>query len=385
MSRILRSPRLDVAIALVLFVVGLLEIDASPAQRGTLAAGAVPLAGVCAAFAIRRRLPAVAAGLFLAALIPQRLWLTPPDELFVPFLGLLLIPYAAGAYGGPRTGVAATAACVAVVLIVALDTDDLLIGDFLFPSLFVVASFFAGRTVRSRTHLAAELHEAAVRAEEEHRTETLRAVAAERRRIAREMHDIVAHSISVMVVQAGGARRIMEQDAERSVEAAVHIERTGREALAEMRRLLGVLHGPDASAVRAPQPGLDGLAELVERARRAGLPVELRVEGERREVATGLDLAAYRIVQEALTNALKHAGASPTDVRLCWAEDELQIVVRDRGGHGQGHAVEGTGHGLIGMRERVRLYGGEMQAGPRSDGGFEVRARLPLDREEVTA
>jgi len=198
------------------------------------------------------------------------------------------------------------------------------------------------------------------------------------------MHDVVAHSVSMMVVQAGGARRILDLDAARAVAAAELIEQTGREALAEMRRLLGVLH-PGEHAEYTPQPTLGELDALVERTRAAGVPVALAVEGERRELPAGVDLAAYRVVQEALTNVVKHGGGAPTDVHVHYRADAVEIRIADRGDGARGTELEGSGHGLVGMRERVRMYGGELRAGERAGGGFEVAVRLPLEGEEEAA
>jgi signal transduction histidine kinase len=181
--------------------------------------------------------------------------------------------------------------------------------------------------------------------------------------------------MSVMVVQAGGARRILDRDPARALEAATMIERTGREALTEMRHLLGVLNLPEARAALAPQPSLAELDELIARSRAAGLPTALDLRGERRPLPTGLDLAAYRIVQEALTNALKHSGHAPTTVTVDYGEHELALEIRDEGA---GRSNSGGGHGLVGMRERVRLYGGSIETGPTDGGGWRVRARLPL-------
>ena len=191
------------------------------------------------------------------------------------------------------------------------------------------------------------------------------------------MHDVVAHSISMMVIQAGGARRILATDPGRAEEAAARIRSAGTDALAEMDILLGVLEAaPDGTA----PPKLDGLGELVERAREAGLPVTLEVSGERRLLSPGAELAVYRVVQEALTNAVKHAGGATTEVRLEWREDALEVSVADRGDGGASPQLPGAGHGLMGMRERMRVFGGDVQTGPRADGGFEVAARLPLER-----
>jgi signal transduction histidine kinase len=222
-----------------------------------------------------------------------------------------------------------------------------------------------------------------VREAEAHEQELLRAAGEERRRIAREMHDVVAHSVSVMVVQAGGARRILERDPARAIDAAAQIERTGREALAEMRRLLGVLHQDDAEdAARAPQPTMRELGALVQRAREAGLPVELHETGSPRALSAGLDLAAFRVVQEALTNALKYSGHAPTEVHVRWSARTLELEICDRGPGPRDRAAGGDGgHGLVGMRERVRIYGGELETGRRRGGGFRIRAKLPLVAE----
>jgi signal transduction histidine kinase len=295
------------------------------------------------------------------------------ESIQMPLIAALLVGYAMGAYTDGRDARVAPFAIVAGVLAVTATWEDQVFTDYVFPTAFVLIAWLAGRGVRTRTRLTEELHEAAVRAREAHEEEASRAAAEERRRIAREMHDVVAHSVSVMVVQAGGARRILERDPARAVEAAAHIEDVGRAALAEMRRLLGVLHHGDE---RAPQPTLRELDALVERTRAAGLPVSLTVEGEPRPLPVGKDLAAYRVVQEALTNAIKHAGAVATEVTVRWQPAHLELEIVDSGSAAaNGH---GGGHGLIGMEERVRLYDGELRTGRRPGGGFEVVARLPL-------
>ncbi len=262
--------------------------------------------------------------------------------------------------------------------------EEFIAGDILFPSTFGMLFLLAGRAVRNRSQLTAELHEAAVRAAEAREAEAERAVADERRRIAREMHDVVAHSVSMMVVQAGGARRILERDPARAVAAAELIERTGRDALAEMRALLGVLHA-DEHAEYAPQPTLRELEALVERARSAGVPVTLELSGVRRELPAGLDLAAYRVVQEALTNVVKHSGGAPTTVSVHYRADAVEVWIADRGSGRPDLRLGSGGHGLVGMRERVRMYGGELHAGRRRGGGFEVRVVFPLEGEEAAA
>jgi signal transduction histidine kinase len=206
------------------------------------------------------------------------------------------------------------------------------------------------------------------------------AVAAERARIARELHDVVAHAMSVMVVQAGAARTALEREPAVAEEALRRIEETGRVGLGEMRRLIGLLR-PEDPADLAPQPDLARLDELLETMRHAGLQVEAVVEGSPRELPQGVGLTAYRLVQEALTNVLKHAGESHARVLLRFDEDALEVEVFD---DGLGPLRDGTtlgGHGLIGMRERVELFGGSLETGPRPGGGFEVRARLPVAEE----
>jgi signal transduction histidine kinase len=290
-----------------------------------------------------------------------------------PMIGALFMGYAMGAYSDGREARVAPFVIFAGTFVVTVTWEDNVVTDFIFPAAFVLISWLAGRGVRTRTRLTEELHEAAVQAKEAHDEELARAAADERRRIAREMHDVVAHSVSVMVVQAGGARRILDRDPARAVEAAAHIEDVGRAALAEMRRLLGVLHHSDE---RAPQPTLRELDALVDRTRAAGLPVTLTVEGEPRSLPAGMDLAAYRVVQEALTNAIKHAGAAPTEVTVRWEPAHLELEIVDNGAPAANG--NGGGHGLVGMEERVRLYDGELRAGRRQGGGFEVVARLPL-------
>ena len=309
-----------------------------------------------------------------------------------PFPMTMYSAYIAGTVPSLRGALAALATTLGGLAIVNVTFPDTVTGDYLFPGGFIIAMWAGARAIRNRTLLAAELHEAAAAAAERRELAAARAVAEERRRIAREMHDLVGHSVSVMVVQAGGARRILDKDPDRAVEAAVRIEATGRAALAEMRRLLGILGAGDGEgdATFHPQPTLDAIGALVERANAAGLRATLHVDGERRPLPAGAEVAAYRVVQEALTNALKHAGAAQTDVLLRWHTDALEIVVADRGPapgrrHGDTTELPSGGHGIVGMRERVKVYGGELTANPRPDGGFIVRARLPVGEGALAA
>ncbi|WP_326774689.1 sensor histidine kinase [Streptomyces sp. NBC_01445] len=243
-----------------------------------------------------------------------------------------------------------------------------------------------GDSVRTRRAYLAQLEERAARLETEREAQSKVAVAAERARIARELHDVVAHNVSVMVVQADGAAYVMDTAPEQARKALETISGTGRQALAEMRRLLGVLRTGEhqESGEYVPQPDVEQLDELIEQVRTAGLPVDFKVEGTPRPLPSGVELTAYRIVQEALTNTRKHGGANAgASVRLVYFDDGLGLLVEDDG-KGAPHELyedggaDGRGHGLIGMRERVGMVGGTLDAGPRPGGGFRISALLPL-------
>jgi signal transduction histidine kinase len=249
-------------------------------------------------------------------------------------------------------------------------------GDFIVvPALFAIG-WLAGFALHERAEQAQAAELRAAQAEHERDTASRIAVAEERARIARELHDIVAHSVSVMVLQVGAVRHRLPDAPGPDREALQNVEQAGRTALAEMRRLLGAMRRDGDQIDLAPQPGLDRVESLLDEVRRAGLPVELHIEGEPCRLPPAIDLSAYRIVQEGLTNALKHARAGHADVTLRYAPDEVQIVVRD-----DGRAVSPSnnpGYGLAGMQERVKIYGGEMSAGSENGGGFVLRTRLPL-------
>jgi signal transduction histidine kinase len=245
-----------------------------------------------------------------------------------------------------------------------------------------LAFWLVGDNLRVRRAYVAELEAKAARAEADRAAELAQAAAQERERIARELHDVVAHHVSVIAVQAGAARLLAEggAGATTSRDDWAAIEDTARQALTELRQLLGVLrHGGEAPSL-APQPGLGQLERLLDEVRSAGLPVRSELEGTPVALPSALDLSAYRIVQEALTNVMKHEGRVPTLVVVRYGPAEVEVTVEnDGGGPRPVAAVSGAGHGLVGMRERVGVLGGELDAGPRTDGGFAVRARLPLD------
>lgn len=277
--------------------------------------------------------------------------------------------YSLGAHAGERPALAGLALGVLGLWTTVVVSDHSDLASYVFSAgLVALSPWLAGRTSRARA-LRAE----ALDREREGLART--AVFEERQRIARELHDVVAHGLVVMVVQAQGARRILDQDPARAREALRAIEQTGQTALAEMRRSLGVLREQSAAAELAPQPTLHDLDGLLEEMRRAGLVVDLRIEGKPRALDEGVDRSAYRLVQEALTNTINHAGLVPTRVTVSYGADELRLEIADEG---PGAPDDGGGHGLVGMRERVRLYGGELEARSDNGHGFVVRARIPL-------
>ena len=251
--------------------------------------------------------------------------------------------------------------------------------ELLFVPVDFGIAWAAGFALRARSEQAEAAETRAMQAEREREAAARVAVAEERTRIARELHDIVAHAVSVMVLQVGAVRHKLPDSLAEDREALTGVERAGRTALTEMRRLLSAMRHDGEEVELGPQPGLDGLDALLDDVGRAGLPVELHVDGQPFPLPRGVELSAYRIVQEGLTNALKHAHASDADVIVRYRPDELEIEVRDNG-HGS-TTSDGLGHGLVGVRERVKIYGGKMSAGPSTDGGFVLTTRLPVGGE----
>jgi signal transduction histidine kinase len=306
-------------------------------------------------------------------------------------VSILILLYTLAAYTPRRTSVWGLAVCLAgsavgIVRWINLSNHGVLgwltTGAMLFGGPALLA-WVLGDSMRYRRAYYASLEDRAARLEAERDAQARIAAVAERARIARELHDVIAHNVSVMVVQADGASYALDTDPGRAREALAAISATGRQALAEMRRLLGVLRREEegGTSERAPQPGIGELGELLDQARGAGLPVSFTVEGDPQPLPGGIALAAYRIVQESLTNTRKHAGPVATaSVTLRYSDDALSLAISDDGqGDLGGAAMPGaTGHGLTGMRERVAACGGSVAAGPRPGGGFEVVATLPL-------
>jgi signal transduction histidine kinase len=325
----------------------------------------------------RRRFPFVApATLGVAAALTSFV-----DKTVVPYDGVTFLVgcaalFLVGSLPDRSQAVAGFAVAEGVLAVVVHNDPRSGLGNFVVATIIFFIVWTIAFGVGRKSVEADEAKDRAARAEREREEQARAAVADERARIARELHDVVGHSVSVMTVQASGVRRLLRPDQQRERDALLIVERTGREALAEMRRMVGVLRRPEEGPVLAPQPSLEHLDRLVEQARDAGLPVELRVEGDAFQLPVGVDLTAYRLVQEGLTNALKHAGATRAEVVVNYSEGEIEVVVSDDGrGVGSG---DGGGHGLVGMRERVSVYGGELDAGPSPEGGYRLRARLPL-------
>ena len=371
-----RRTLIDVGIPILLAAIGLAEVLTNDAIDAPAAAAAAFVLGMTLPLIWRRRAPVVVLGVLLAVSAAADEAYAIMDEAGSPFAALLLGLYAAGAYSRRSQAKVAAAIMVAYLVVFLVTTEDSAVGDFFFIGGIMFGVFGAATVVRSRQEMATALAARTVELEHEREEKAKLAVAEERARIARELHDVVAHNLSIMVVQAGAERRVVADERPETAEVLATIEETGRTAMAEMRRLLGMLRRSDDELALAPQPSLEHLDTLAEQVREAGLPVELRVEGEPRALPPGIDLSAYRIVQEALTNALKHAGPARARVTVRYGESELDIEIADDGSGAEEPAPAG-GHGLVGMRERVALFGGDLATGRRLGGGYAVRARLP--------
>jgi signal transduction histidine kinase len=361
-----RIPRVDYLIAGGLLVWALLEAVLGEAL------GSVPLRvlfaiGVTVPLAFRRRFPFPALAAIVLITLLRGLTGDVPEEGVTPFPSLLVASFSAAIYARP-VALAYAAAPLPILAIAFGGHGPLTAVDYAILSFLSLGAWTGGWLVRHR----AEQVEAAVAASGELAAS---AVAEERERIARELHDVVAHSVSIVAVQAGAAEELLESDPDRARQHLGAVRGTAREALTEMRHLLDVLRTDDADY--APQPGLGRLQELVAETRSAGLPVELAEVGVRPHLSPGLDVAAFRIIQESLTNVRKHAGDVPTRVRLRYGRGWLELEVENEPGRAVA-ASNGSRRGLVGMRERARLYGGNLEAGPADGGGFRVRATLPL-------
>jgi signal transduction histidine kinase len=374
-----RQQNLDVVLAAAVGTGCVLEVWAPRVFGSTHMAG--PRAAVFAAYmvgvlalVVRRRVPLEATAATAAALAAEWLVFGSPEGFGV-FALLVLSGYSVAANAERPRALAGLALLLAAGAIWDLrDPQDTSLRQHVSALMWmapVVIAWLLGAYLR-------ELRSRASRAEREREDRAAAAVVSERTRIARELHDIVAHNVSVMVVQAEAAEEMLERDKPDRARVPVRkIEETGRAALADMRRLVGILREDEARPALVPQPGIANLELLLAKVRESGLPVELEVQGAPVPLPPGIDLSAFRIVQEALTNALKYAGRAQARVLVRFTPGALVLEVRDDGAGVDGAGSTG-GHGLMGMRERVALFGGELRAGPDPEGGFRVQARLPL-------
>jgi signal transduction histidine kinase len=366
-------PPIDLAIAAVFVVLVVVEALVGGGPRPLWVH--LPVATIAmAALAWRRQFPLVVALLVIAANL-----LLNPDGEFSTLLSLVLVSYTLGADARPPRNYLG-ASLLAITFVTASALEGLEPSDLAAALVFIGGPFAVGQLVRQRSDHAQQAVARADRLETEREEATRRAVAEERTRIARELHDIVSHSISVVAIQTQAVRRRLLPEQNREVRDLAAVEATARQALAEMRRLFGVLRADGESASLAPQPGLAELERLVAGADSAELPVRLVVSGTPYPLAPGVDLAAYRIAQEGLTNALRHSGASRVEVGLRYDPTQLEVTVTDDGPGLDGSRRDGSGggHGLVGIRERVALYDGTVSLGAGPAGGTLLVARLPV-------
>jgi signal transduction histidine kinase len=382
--------RIDQAVAAAFLIASQVQIWTVGAYEspGLVAVGAVVAA---IAIALRRRAPVAAtivvavysAGAFVAGFggshddpsFPGASMVLDPDVTLLPAVTVLFVSYDLASHSELPRAVAGAGILFALFTVLTI-AEQVEFQELLVVLCGISCAWLIGRRIRRRRRGAEALAEraAALEAEQDEREEA--AIAAERERIARELHDIVANALGVIVVQASAERRVLPSDAESADQALRTIEITGRQALGELRRVVEILRADDPAAEPVSLPSMENIRELVERMRNAGLRTELQVAGEPAALPPGIDLSAYRIVQEALTNALKHAGKATATVSIQYGDRALELEIVDDGRGAQNGAARG--HGLVGMRERAELFGGEFEAGTRPEGGFSVRARFPL-------
>jgi signal transduction histidine kinase len=364
----------DLALAALLAAFGLAELWLVHVGPKSIAVPATAVAGLALSF--RRLAPLLTVAAVLGSIAIESLLGVSLQKPDAPLLIALVAVYTAGAYLSLRDAVAGLALAIAGIGASYAGSSTNGHSDFAFTSVVVTAGWLVGRGMHGRVTQAAVIAERTQRLEQEAVAERAAAIAEERRRIARDLHDVIAHSVSVMVIQAGAAEDLLDRDPAAVLEPIRAVQETGRGALVEISRLLGLLREDGAELGLAPQPRIDDLPELVAQTEAAGLPVDLRVEGTARSLPLGVDLSVYRITQEALTNVRRHSAGGRASVVLRYNEAAVELAVENDGvASTNGHR---GGHGLVGMRERVAVFGGSLEAGPLPDGGFRVVARLPL-------
>jgi signal transduction histidine kinase len=372
-----RGEQLDRLVACGLVVLGQVELWATNSIPGPKWVTMPLTLAVTGGVALRRRFPLAVAAFNFSA-FAALLLVGQPQVSAAVGISWMCGAYALAVWTETREFVAGFVVLAVTSMVAQLQPKGSFGSGVFFAIVPGLAMLLARRAIRDRQLQADAQRARADMLEREQEMRAHEAVEEERARIARELHDLVAHNVSVMVVQAGVERHALGDDQASTRQTLASIEQAGRQALIEARRLLGVLRRGDEHEELQPQPGVGQIDALLDQVRRAGLSVELEVEGEAAPLPAGLDLCAYRIVQESLTNALKHAGPAHAHVVMRYAPNALEIAVRDDGQGPSDVNGDTPGHGLIGMRERVALYDGRLETGPRADGGFEVRAHLPL-------
>ncbi|WP_327358360.1 sensor histidine kinase [Streptomyces sp. NBC_01304] len=357
-------------------------------RSGSLVVAVLLTVFAYAPLVLRRRYP-----LGVLWLVTCAAALTPPEAQRLSFYAVVIAAYTAAAYSPYRPATLATLA----VTVTAVGTDDHtrimgvmarppIVPTQYVPLLILIPLIFAAHGLRTWKLRTAEGQERMSALEREQSEKLRRATEQERARIARELHDVVTHNVSMMTIQAGAARKVMNIDPAEAHEALLAVEAAGRSALAELRHTMGLLTmnaedatDPAGTADLAPQPGLDQLESLVAGVRHTGVPVTLTTTGTPRDLPSGIELTAYRVVQEALTNTVKHATGARADVTLAYRDDHVHVEITDSGGSPSAAAATGNGHGLLGLRERLTVYGGTLHTGRRLTGGYRVEARIPLE------
>jgi signal transduction histidine kinase len=382
--RPLLAPALDLAIAALVVGLGLISAALVPQSIGTMPLGLAIALAIATGnlIAFRRRWPVAVLVATAAVLLVGQTYGT---SLNFGGFALLIAVYTVATETPRRISLVVLAALPAYLVVAVLifntvhpNPTSTVLADLVTAIAIYGTAWLVGDSLRTRRMRTAALEARAAQLERDQQQAARLAVQNERAVIARELHDVVAHSVSVMIVQAGAARRVIDAQPEEARAALASIETTGREALAEMRRMLGILRSDDGPAPLAPQHGLANLGQLIANAQAADVVAELSIVGEPRPLAPGIDLAVYRIIQEAITNTIKHAAPTRATIRLSYEPSAVVVDVRDAGSRPAAR-VPSSGHGLVGMEERVRIYGGTFDAGPAPGGGFAIHARMPTD------
>jgi signal transduction histidine kinase len=370
-------PPRDVLVAAGIGALLLVEIVAQSEFAGDRAAGSVMALTLALALAFARRLPLIALAAAVGVIELSNLAAPALADTPAFWLGFAVAAYCAGRYSEGPAGLAAVLLLLIAVPLAAVEPGrPFRVADAAYIALLLLAPLVVGRVIGRRHAHESELERRAETLDRERHAVAREAVAQERARIARELHDVVAHALSVMLLQARGARRVLSTQPDETRRALDAIEHAGEQALAEMRTLLGLLRLGDDGVPTSPQPRLERIQDLVADVTASGLPVDVAIQGEPMELPLGIDVSAYRIVQEALTNVLKHAGRAHARVIVRYGGDDVELEIVDDGAG----VIEGpgSGHGLTGIRERVALYNGELDYGRRPEGGYSVRVRLPV-------